>query len=102
MNLITEQESAERIGRTKRFIAALRKSGHLEYLPGVGRSPVMILESSLNNWIKEQIWQANNSPRVSKSAMRIGTSSTPKMDEAREQAFGRKIYKWRKAVSKVG
>jgi hypothetical protein len=102
MNLITEQESADRIGRTKRFIAALRKSGHLEYLPGVGRSPVMILESSLNNWIKEQIWLASNSPQGSKNAAALGISSTPKMDAAKEQAFGRKIFMWRKTVSKAG
>jgi hypothetical protein len=102
MNLLTEQQSAERIGRTKRFIAALRKAGELEYLPSAGRAPTMILEESLNKWIKEQIWQASNSPRASKSAMRTGTLSTPKTDEAREQAFGRKIFKWRKAVSKVG
>jgi hypothetical protein len=102
MRLISEQEAADRIGRSRRFVYELRRNGQLEYIPAAGRAKVMIVESSLDLWIKENTWQRNNSPRASKKSTETGMSFSRKVAEARERAFGQMIFQSRKAVSKGG
>ena len=102
MKLISEEEAAARIGRSRRYVYELRKRGQLEFIPGQGRARTMIVEASLDKWIKENTWQEKNSPRASKNSTALGMSYSAKVAAAKERAFGQLIFQSRKAVSKGG
>lgn len=102
MKLINEEEAAARIGRSRRYVYELRKRGQLEYIPGIGRARTMIVEASLDKWIKENTWQEKNSPRALKNSTAFGMSYSAKVAAAKERAYGQLIFQSRKAVSKGG
>ena len=101
-SLISEEEAAALIGRSRRYVYELRKKGQLQYIPGAGRAKVMIDRASLEMWIKENTCQEKNYPQESSSRTATTTSRLAKMAEAKEQAYGQLIFYKRKAVSRAG
>jgi transposase len=109
MKMISEEEAANRIGRSRRFVYRLRKTGAISFLPSSGgRSKVMILEDSLNQWLKERICQQtkgeNESHHTSCAGMACTTSASmmKKKAEADAKALGHQIWRKRKRYSLGG
>jgi excisionase family DNA binding protein len=109
MKMISEEEAARRIGRSKRFIYRLRKTGEISFLPSSGgRSKVMILEDSLNQWLKERMCQQTKGENESRHTSCAGTacsmsaSMMKKKVEADAKALGQQIWRKRKRYSLGG
>jgi excisionase family DNA binding protein len=100
--LISEDEAAKRLGRSKRFVYELRKRGAIRYLPSAGRAKVMIDEESLNAYIKESLCQEKQSPHALRNAKGSTTSSTASQAAAVERAFGQMIFTSRSNAFKDG
>jgi len=102
-SLISEEEAAALIGRSRRFVYELRKKGQLQYIPASGRAKVMIDRASLEMWIKEHTTcQEKNYPQELSLETATTTSRLAKMAAVKEQAYGQLIFFKRKAVSRVG
>jgi len=100
--LISEDEAAKRLGRSKRFVYELRKRGAISYLPSAGRAKVMIDEESLNTYIKDTLCQEKQLHPALKSGKGSTTSSTASQAAAAERAFGQMIFTSRSNDSKAG
>ncbi|CAB5178754.1 Helix-turn-helix domain containing protein [uncultured Caudovirales phage] len=100
--LISEDEAARRLGRSKRFVYELRKRGAISYLPSAGRAKIMIDEESLNTYIRENLCQEKQPHHGSKSGKATTTSSTVSQAAAAERAFGQMIFTSRNNAFKDG
>ena len=105
--LITEQEAADRIGRSRRFIYRLRTSGQLAYLPARGRAKVMIVEESLNQWIKKETKcpegeTENRRTLCSVTESTMCSITTKRLADQTAKAYGRQIWMRRKVGSRAG
>jgi Helix-turn-helix domain len=101
--LMLEQDVAELLHRSRRFVRQLRLNGELSWLPGAGRAPLLITKKSVEEYIERKTsWQEKHYPHDSKRTTEIGTSFIHKEAAHREIAFGQEIYKSRKRGFKVG
>ena len=100
--LISEDEAAKRLGRSKRFVYELRKRGAIKYLPSAGRAKIMIDEESLNTYIKETLWQEKQPRHALRNGKATTTSSTASQAAAAERAFGQMIFASRNNAFKDG
>ena len=100
MDLLTQQEAASMLGVSVQTIRRFRLSGRLKTVKLSYRS-VRIPKLDVERLIEGSRWNRNPQDYC-KSQMENGMSFTQTMAEAKEEVYGRQIYKSQKSGFMVG